>query len=94
MYQILPVNMIISHSIIVQTRKKLLIYLYQYYHVVYHFYVYWVIKENNTSHLAIEETENDSPIKNEQIYSGVLYDSSLENTLSNMKNQKRLLEIE
>ena len=34
---------------------------------------------------AIENTHNSLPIKNEKIQPGVVYDTSLENTLSNMK---------
>ena len=45
-----------------------------------------VIKENNTPQLAIENTHSALPKKNEQIHPGVIYDTSLESTLNNMKN--------
>ena len=39
-------------------------------------------KESNTPQLAIENTQNELPIENEQIHDGVIYDTSLENTLN------------
>ena len=62
-----------------------------------------VIKENNTPQLAIENTpqpviENSQlPIENDQddTQLGILYDVSLENTLTNMKDkQKGFFKIE
>ena len=44
-----------------------------------------LIKENNTPQLAIENNHHALPIGNEQIKPGVIYDTSLENTLNNMK---------
>ena len=44
-----------------------------------------IVNENNTQ-LAIENTHNALPIENEQIQPGVIYNASLENTLSNMKD--------
>ena len=43
------------------------------------------VKEDNTQ-LAIENTHNALPIENEQIQPRVVYDTSLENTFSNMKD--------
>ena len=43
-------------------------------------------RESNTPQLAIQKTHNALPIENEQIYPGVIYDTSLENTSNNMKN--------
>ena len=50
-----------------------------------------VIKENNTPQLAIENNQPQLPIGNDQDYTqpGVLYDTSLENTLTNMKNNEK-----
>ena len=47
-----------------------------------------VIKESqpNTSQPAIENTPTALPIENEKIQPGVIYSTSLENTLSNMRN--------
>ena len=45
-----------------------------------------IVKESNTPQPAIENTHTALPIKNEQIQPGVIYDTSLENTLNNMKN--------
>ena len=53
-----------------------------------------VFKENNTPQLAIENTQNALSIENEQILTGVIYDTSLEYTLSNMKKQKGFFKIE
>ena len=44
-----------------------------------------VVKESTTPRLAIENTYSALPIENEQIQPGIIYDTSLENTLSNMK---------
>ena len=57
-----------------------------------------VIKENNTPQLAIENTtqpgieNNQLPIENDQdnTQPGILYDVSLENTLTNMKNKQKV----
>ena len=40
----------------------------------------------NTAQLAMENTHKTLPIENEKIQPGVIYDTSLQNTLSNMKN--------
>ena len=60
-----------------------------------------VIKENNTPQLAIENNQDDNqpqlPIENNQddTQPGILYDVSLENTLTNMANtQKGFFKIE
>ena len=53
-----------------------------------------VIKENNTPQLATENTHSALPIENEQIQPGVIYDTSLENTLSMMENNTGFLNIE
>ena len=45
-----------------------------------------IVKESNTPRLAIANTHNALPIENEQIQPGVIYDTSLEKTLNNMKN--------
>ena len=44
-----------------------------------------IVKESNTPRKAIENTHNELPIENEQIDPGVIYDTSLEKTLNNMK---------
>ena len=41
-----------------------------------------VVKESNTPQLAIENTHSALTIENEQIHSGVIYDTSSENTLN------------
>ena len=49
-----------------------------------------VIKENNTPQLAIENTPTIQPaIENTQTQPGVLYEVSLENTLTNMKDKEK-----
>ena len=53
-----------------------------------------IVKESNTPRLAMEKTHNTPPIENEQTQPGVIYDTSLENTLSNMKNKIGFLSIE
>ena len=55
-----------------------------------------VIKESQqeTPLLAIENTHKALPIENEQIQPGVIYDTSLENTLNNMKNFTGFFNIE
>ena len=49
---------------------------------------------DNTSQPAIENTQISLPIENERIQPGVVYDRSLENTLSNMKNFLGFFNIE
>ena len=53
-----------------------------------------IVKQSNTPRLATAKTHNALPKENEQILSGVIYDTSLENTLSNMKKQKGFFNIE
>ena len=53
-----------------------------------------VIKENNTPQLAIENTHSALPKETEQIQPGVIYDTSLENTLSKKKNNTGFFNIE
>ena len=48
-----------------------------------------IIKENNTPQLPLENTGKELLIQNEQIHPDVIYDTSLENTLSNMQKQKK-----
>ena len=48
-----------------------------------------IVKKSNTPRPAIENTHNELPLENEQIDPGVIYDTSLEKTLNNMK--KKLL---
>ena len=43
---------------------------------------------------AIENTQNALPIENEQVQPGVIYDTSLENTLHNMKDNIGFFNIE
>ena len=50
-----------------------------------------IVEESNTPLLAIE---NALPIENEQILSGVIYDASLENTVSNRRNNIGFVNIE
>ena len=45
-----------------------------------------IVKESTTHQLAVEKTHSALPIENEQIQPVVIYDTSLENTLSIMKN--------
>ena len=45
-----------------------------------------IVKGSNARQLAIENTHNALPIGNEQIRPGVIYDTSLGNTLSNKRN--------
>ena len=45
-----------------------------------------IAKESNPPQLVIQKTHNALPIENEQMHSGVIYDTSLENTLNRMKN--------
>ena len=42
-------------------------------------------KASNTPRLAIENNQTEKPIENEQTHPGVIYDTSLETTLNNMK---------
>ena len=55
-----------------------------------------VIKESQqeTPQLAIENTHKAVPVENEQIQSGVIYDTSLENTLNYMKSNIGFFNIE
>ena len=46
------------------------------------------VKKNNTTQLATENTHSALPIEKEQKQPGVIYDTSLENKLSNMKNNR------
>ena len=46
-----------------------------------------VVKEKTTPQLAMENTHTALPIEIEKIHPGVIYDTSLDNTLSNMKNK-------
>ena len=46
-----------------------------------------VIKETNSPQPAVENTPTALPIENEKIQPGVIYDTSLENTLSNMRKK-------
>ena len=48
----------------------------------------------NTPQVAVENTHTALPIENEQIQPGVIYDTSLENTLNDMKNNFRFFNIE
>ena len=45
-----------------------------------------VVKETNTPQLATESTHKALPIEKEKIHPGVKYDTSLGNTLNNMKD--------
>ena len=45
-----------------------------------------IVKKSKTPQLAIANIHNASPIENEQKYPGVIYDTSLEDTLNKMKN--------
>ena len=53
-----------------------------------------VLKENNTPRLAIENTHKALPIESERIHFGVIYDTSIENTLDGMKNHTSFINIE
>ena len=53
-----------------------------------------IVKESNTPQVVIENTHNLLPIENEQFQPGVIYDTSLENTLNNMKIKKVFFNIE
>ena len=53
-----------------------------------------VVKETNTLQLAIENTHNALPIENERIQASVILDTSLENTLNNMKTNTCFFNIE
>ena len=57
-----------------------------------------IVQENITPQLAIKNNQDDSqnilPIENEQRHAGVIYNTILENTLSNMKKQKGFFNIE
>ena len=45
-----------------------------------------IVKESSTPQLSIENTHNALPTEIEKIHPGVIYDTSLENTLNNLKN--------
>ena len=53
-----------------------------------------IVKKSNTPRLAIENSHNALPIEMEKILQAVIYDTSLENTLSKMKTQNRFSNIE
>ena len=53
-----------------------------------------IVEESNTPQLAIENTQNALPIENEQIQPGVIYDTSLANTINNMKINSGFFNIE
>ena len=53
-----------------------------------------VNKESNTPQRAIENTHNALLIEKEQIHLGVIYETSLENTLNDMKNNIGFFNIE
>ena len=53
-----------------------------------------IVKERNTPQIALENTHNALPLENEQMQPGVIYDTSLENTLNNMKNNTGSFKIE
>ena len=53
-----------------------------------------IVKESITPQLAIESTHNALPTESEQIQPGVIYDTSVENTLNIMKNNIGFLNIE
>ena len=50
-----------------------------------------IVRESNTPQLDTENTHNELPVENERIQRGVSYDTSLVNTLSNMKNNTGFL---
>ena len=52
------------------------------------------VKESNTPQLAIEKTHNALALENEQIQPGVIYDTSLANTINNMKLNSGFFNIE
>ena len=53
-----------------------------------------IVKETNTPQPVIEHTHTELPIENEQIQPGIIYDTSLENTFINMKNNIGFFKIE
>ena len=53
-----------------------------------------VIKETNSPQPAIENTPSALPIENKRIQPGVIYDTSLESKLSNMRNNTGFFNIE
>ena len=53
-----------------------------------------IIKENNTPQPAIENTPTPLPIENEKLQPGINYSTSLENTLSNMRDNSGFFNIE
>ena len=46
-----------------------------------------IVKGSNTPQLALENTHNAIHVENEQIQPGVIYDTSLENTLNILKKK-------
>ena len=46
-----------------------------------------VLKEKNTPQLALEKTRKKLPTENEPIHPGILYDTILKTTLSNLKKK-------
>ena len=53
-----------------------------------------VIKKSNTPQLDIENTHTALPIEKKQIHPGVIYDTTLENTLNIMKKVVVFFDIE
>ena len=53
-----------------------------------------IVKETNTSQPAIKNTHTALPIENEQRKPGIIYETSLENTLNSMKNNIGFFNIE
>ena len=53
-----------------------------------------IATESNTPRLAIENTHNTLPLEKEQTHPGVIIDTSLENTTSNMKDKTGFFTIE
>ena len=53
-----------------------------------------IVKETNTPQPSIENTHTALPRENEQLQPGIIYDTSLENTLNNMKNNIGFFNIE
>ena len=53
-----------------------------------------IVKESYTPQQAVENTLSALPIENDQIQPTVIYDTSLENTSSNMKNNIGFFNIE
>ena len=53
-----------------------------------------IVEETNTPQPAVENTHTAFSIENEQIQPGIIYDTSLENTLNNIKNNIGCFNIE